>query len=145
MKDVIGNGKKGFFSVPDKLPLVAMIVVCEELDNRDIKWLEDIFRPLAMDELRKYNFAPQKFEAAAALLPESKSNDRRNDLSLTLTAAWKTLERPSLVIVQLPQRDPEVYSHVKWWGDCHQGVATVCITYQKLEKSLNEALVGNLA
>jgi hypothetical protein len=39
----------------------------------------------------------------------------------------------------------DLYSHVKWWEDSKEGVATVCITYQKLAKSLNEQLVDNLA
>ncbi|ESZ93179.1 hypothetical protein SBOR_6458 [Sclerotinia borealis F-4128] len=34
---------------------------------------------------------------------------------------------PSLLIVVLPSKDATIYSDVKWWGDCHAGIATVCV------------------
>jgi hypothetical protein len=143
LKDVKGEG---FFSVPEKLEIIAMILICEQsVLKTDKNWLEENFKQLLLDELSQYGFCPKKFAVEGATIAGKNYKDMRSGLSASMTKAWITLNRPSLVIVQLPKKDKDLYSHVKWWGDCDEGVATVCITYQKLAKSLNEQLVGNLA
>ena len=39
-----------------------------------------------------------------------------------------------LLLVVLPRKDGKTFAHVKWWGDCHSGVPTICVT--------RDALVG---
>ena len=50
---------------------------------------------------------------------------------------------PPLIVVALPNNDKELYSEVKRWGDCIQGIPTVCILQSKIS-STNRRLRSNL-
>jgi len=139
---------KGFHFVPEKLGTFSMIVICQEFQKEgDEDWLQKKFKPLVPAELSQYGFNSKEFTVESAIISGRDYKNLREDLRISLTRAWKALKSPALVIVQLPKRDKDLYSHVKWWGDCFVGVPTVCITYQKLgnPNTFNEQLVGNLA
>lgn len=74
---------------------------------------------------------------------------RRNKWQERLDKAYSNLEDPSLVVVMLPFKDTQIYSDVKWWGDCVQGIPTVCMLWLKVknwsrDRQKMQRLLGNL-
>lgn len=53
---------------------------------------------------------------------------RRKQFCADLTTVFEKLESPALLLVLLSGDGAGIYSDLKWWADCVQGVATVCIT-----------------
>jgi hypothetical protein len=151
IEDRTPRSGKGFFSVQNDLVTISMIVLCNYSDPDNTRWLNVNLAPKIIPELQKYGFKTKNFAAAEALLPQTHiDSDYRNELGVNLSKAWEELQHPSLMLVQLPQKDKALYSHVKWWGDCHQGVPTVCVTFDKLavfDKPVHQSmsLMGNLA
>jgi len=75
----------------------------------------------------------------------------RNALSAALDLEWANLGRPRLVLIVLESKDTRLYSDVKWWGDCHAGVPTICVTYQTMSmrnrhnpSQTDQNMLGNL-
>jgi hypothetical protein len=56
------------------------------------------------------------------------------------------LSQPAMTLVVLPKRHIRQYSEVKWWGDCHKGIRTACITMKAVKKKQGRdfMLLGNV-
>lgn len=81
---------------------------------------------------------------------------RRATFSISLDNAVIRLKQrggrgdPPLVVVLLPnskKSDPDMYSDVKWWGDCVSGMPTVCVSTDGVERGARPDLgvLANIA
>lgn len=69
-----------------------------------------------------------------------KEPQHRQNVCTTMSCAYSEVlsrltreeARNPIVLVILPTRSIPLYSDVKWWADCVQGVHTVCVTHKKL-------------
>ncbi|TGO18599.1 hypothetical protein BPAE_0378g00050 [Botrytis paeoniae] len=59
--------------------------------------------------------------------PFNSAAEKRELVNDLLTTCLKRGNKPRLVFVILPDRDAAIYSDIKWWGDCHSGIATICV------------------
>jgi hypothetical protein len=50
---------------------------------------------------------------------------------------------PSMILVVLAADDETMYSDVKWWADCLQGVPTACVTANTVRKETDHGKVTN--
>lgn len=64
----------------------------------------------------------------------------RRNITAGLDNGFKKLKStsesdPPLIVVIIQETDHQsIYSHIKWWGDCCEGIPTICIQEKKLIK-----------
>lgn len=47
-----------------------------------------------------------------------------------------------ITLVVLPDKSPKIFSDLKWWGDCHAGIPTICLVN---DNQVNMAAIRNIA
>lgn len=80
--------------------------------------------------------------------PRLRGEQKRAALCAELTKAMgsKNLKQ-TVLLIALNSKDSAAYSDIKWWGDCLEGVRTLCISPETLGKGVKNNLncFGNLA
>lgn len=59
------------------------------------------------------------------------------------------LDKIPLILIVVPFKDADLYSHIKWWGDVKIGIPTVCVQKDILQpkdrkRSVDPKTLGNL-
>jgi hypothetical protein len=149
LSDVFKSKGGGGFHEPQELGSLAIIRVGLKADNEEVAWLEVDFKNEFAPVLEDYGFKDVKcignFAVQQAVLPDGKSKTSRADLASNLTRALKKFkEFPQPAIVQLRRKEKTIYANIKWWGDCVQGITTICSIRDKMRKP-NRNYLGNLA
>jgi hypothetical protein len=156
-KDKDGNSTPGTWNMADvkrllkignPLPKLCIIRLCSKLDAGNIngksmlEWLQNDLMHLLKSQLKKHGLTTAQVQAVEALVPVDMNSTvaMRTEMGDNLTEAWGMLGNPDFVMVQLPNKKASTYASLKWWGDCHQGVRTVCVLEKKFSTNMGKEL-----
>lgn len=98
----------------------------------EMKGIADLFK-----KLNKSGLDNLQYEYQVVKLPDTDvfTESCKKSIIQNLNEAIRKMKSkaPTTVIIVLPKYDLDVYSCIKYWGDCIRGVQTVCL----LRKNLN--------
>lgn len=153
------TGSKKFMRVVDRLDdLTVFYVTGGELDTSKVpdyggpanrgKLSKDVFVGYVQNALPLYGFLPsdlsQRTHNISPLGHFGKTPvARRQDFCTELDRAYTAASSPRSLLIMLASENADDFAHIKWWADCVQGVASVCIKPKAVKKVAGSAPSGD--
>jgi hypothetical protein len=147
LSEIRTDAERKFKHVPDKLATLKFFYITggshDWAKNKDRTpdpkiYRENHFVEDLLNALPLYGFAEITTPPPICYIsPPDTVHDhvlRRKAFCKSLTDGLNAASRPSCLVILLASKDADDFSHIKWWADCIQGVANVCITPKGVEK-----------
>lgn len=145
LTDILKSKKSedGGFKVPNTTYTKLLVVKIGKY--KDDQYVDDFLFYLKQD-LPRYGLNTSKDHEIVAVDPPLGDScyGRRARVTATFKKAYEELHsrngdgKPALIIFLLPSKTITLYSDVKWWADCVQGVPTVCVTADTIIKAVGK-------
>ncbi|KAM0130744.1 hypothetical protein ACHAO1_007696 [Botrytis cinerea] len=155
----INDNTRGFAVIANPYPILYLICIDTKNPNKTRQIRANDFARVLCADLYRYGFSTgneASFMENVSMPLGSNPSVRRATFSITLDNAVTRLKQrgggvnPPLVVVLLPnskKSDADIYSDVKWWGDCVSGMPTVCVSTDGVERGARPDLgvLANIA
>ncbi|KAF7928120.1 uncharacterized protein EAE97_009918 [Botrytis byssoidea] len=150
---------RGFAVIGNPYPVLYLIYINKNPQNLVPPTRATQFAGVLCADLPRYGFSTgnsASFIENAPISAIANPSARRAAFSATLDRAVARLKQrgggfdPPLIVVLLPngkKSEPELYSDVKWWGDCVCGIPTVCVSRDGVDRGARPdlGLLANIA
>ncbi|KAF5870268.1 putative piwi-domain-containing protein [Botrytis fragariae] len=154
----VANGR-GFAVIGNPYRVLYLIYIDTKHRNQARETRATDFARVLCADLHRYGFSTGNNASFMESVPMSAIANptvRRTAFSATLDGAVARLKQrgggvdPPLVVVLLPNAKKggaDLYSDVKWWGDCISGIPTVCVSTDGVDRGARPdlGLMANIA
>ncbi|TGO32040.1 hypothetical protein BHYA_0362g00020 [Botrytis hyacinthi] len=153
------RNNRGFAVIGNPYPVLYLIYINSNPENLVPSTRATRFAGFLCADLHRYGFSTGNDTSLmeyALMSAIANPSARRAAFSATLDRAVARLKQrsggvdPPLVVVLLPngkKSGAELYSDIKWWGDCVSGIPTVCVSRDGVERGARPdlGLMANIA